>query len=190
MDRSKQYPGAVRADPRLAAAQLVQAQAQAQAQAPQRQLPVLDDQAGMLARLKLDYMKSFQDDPHFFPEMQDISAAVSAAAVAAQHQAHSPAHGFTNIQLQQHQQLPQGQVHPGLARSASPAGQSYLPQRSSHKLSDRENLLSLLAQKSFEKQQQQLQHPKQQGQFQQQHKRVGSPHYHQHQQQGDPYLVN
>ena len=201
MDKINQYPGKMHADPRIVSAQAAQQQQQQQQQQRQvtqavatgaaatavaGQMPVYDDQAVMHARLKLDYMKSFQDDSHFFPEMANINSVVNAA----HYTSHSPIQNFNNIQLQaqqqqqQQQHMPNYDHHPSFSRSGTPTGTNYMPQRQhSQKLSDRENLLSLLAQKNFEKQQNQFQHSKQ-------HKRVASPHYHQHQQQGDPYLVN
>lgn len=152
--------------------------------------PSFEDPVSMRARLKLDYMKSFQDDSHFYPEFpnyQNVSTN--------QYGSHLPMNNFNNIQLQHQQQNMFGneQQNNIFNRSTTPNNNAnYLNQKQyNQKLSDRENLLSLLAQKSLEKQQfQQQQQQQQQQQYSKQTKRPNSQHYYQHQQQGDPYLVN
>lgn len=150
-------------------------------------VPSFEDPVSMRARLKLDYMKSFQDDSHFYPEFPNYQNVTTN-----QYGSHLPMNNFNNIQLQQQQQqqtmFANEQQNNIFNRSTTPTNNAnYLNQKQySQKLSDRENLLSLLAQKSLEKQQ--FQH--QQQQYPKQTKRPNSQHYYQHQQQGDPYLVN
>ncbi|SMN20026.1 similar to Kazachstania africana KAFR_0D01260 hypothetical protein [Maudiozyma saulgeensis] len=153
--------------------------------------PNFEDPVTMHARLKLDYMKSFQDDSHFYPEFPNPNA----PAVPNQYSTHPSMNNFNNIQLQnQNQQQQQSHQHMfnsdqqnSFNRSNTPNNVNYLHQKQfNQKLNDRENLLSILAQKSLEKQQHQFQ----QQQHLKQNKRPNSQHYYQHQQQGDPYLVN
>ncbi|KAG0668675.1 acid phosphatase det1 [Maudiozyma exigua] len=155
-------------------------------------VPSFEDPVTMRARLKLDYMKSFQDDSHFYPEFPSYQNVTKN-----QYSSHLPMNNFNNIQLQQQQQqqtmFANEQQNNIFNRSTTPTNNAnYLNQKQyGQKLSDRENLLSLLAQKSLEKQQfQHQQQQQQQQQYPKQTKRPNSQHYYQHQQQGDPYLVN